>query len=89
MKPLFKKSCAAIAVKGRAATASDKLMLQLARILIVAMLPVFGFLVSNTIGAMNKTIEKISDTQEQMAVMLARVDESVRHIEQRLDRIEP
>lgn len=78
-----------------AINARDGLLLQLARILIFGMLSVIGFLINDYLNSMHKamdgmaaSIARISDNQERISVMLARVDEAARHIERRLDKAE-
>jgi hypothetical protein len=81
--------------KEEAAALSPRFMLQLARVVIVAMLSALGFLLNGYVGSLNKTLDnmavsigKIGDTQERLAIMLARVDENVRGIDQRLSKNE-
>lgn len=68
--------------------ARDQIFLQLARITLVVMLSTLGFLMDGYLSAINRTIEKISNTQEQMAVTFARVDQNVQNIDRRLNRLE-
>lgn len=74
---------------------NDRIMLQLARMLIIVMLSVVGFLLNGYINAMNRAIDnmalsigKISDTQEQLAIMMARMDVTVRAVDQRTQKTE-
>ncbi len=74
---------------------NDRIMLRLAQIVLCIITPVLGFLLTGYIGAMHKamdsmaaSIARISDTQESLAIMLARVDTNVRNVDERLDRIE-
>lgn len=73
----------------------DRVMLHLARVAIVLMLSVIGFLINAHLLAIRKTmddmtasIEKTNDTQAQMVIMLVRVDETVRNIDRRLGKNE-
>ncbi len=67
---------------------TDKIMLRLAHIAIVLLLTMLGFLMTSYVGKLDKAIERITQTQEQMAIMLARVDENITHTERRLQRLE-
>ena len=74
---------------------NDRIMLQLARMLIIVMLSIVGFLLNGYVNAMNRvvdnmalSIDKISDTQEQLAIMMARMDVTVRAVDQRTQKTE-
>jgi len=67
---------------------TEKILLKLARIAIILMLSVTGFLLNSYLSSMNKAIDKISETQERLAIMVARIDETVRNTDQRLNRNE-
>lgn len=73
----------------------DRIMLKLARVAIALMLPMIAFLMHGYLDSIRKTmdsmaasIERISDAQERLSIVLARVDEAVHHIERRLDKNE-
>lgn len=84
----YKNSFITIARKSQSPVSYDHIMLTLARIVIVAMLPALGFLLSSYLYAIQKDIARISDTQAAQSITLARIDESVRNIEQRLNKTE-
>lgn len=74
----------------------DRLWLQFARVAVVLMLSLTGFLVSayldslhGTLDGMEASIEKLAENQARLAVATARIEETVRHIERRLDRRPP
>ena len=73
----------------------DRLMLQLARMVIIVMMMALGFLLNSYLGSINKAIDntaaslsKISDTQERLSVMLARIDVTVQAIDRRVNKTE-
>lgn len=73
----------------------DRIMLQLARIVILIMLSLTGFLINHYLNSIHKTmdhmglaIEEMGDMQRQIAITLIRMDENVRNIERRLEKTE-
>lgn len=67
---------------------ANNIFFQLAKLSLLVMLPVVGFLLTSYLHSMTSAIEKISDTQEKLSIMTARIDESVRHIDKRIERLE-
>lgn len=71
----------------------DAIWLQLSRIAVVTMLTVIGFLVTHSLQTIERSIDDLAIslndvryTQERVSVMTARIDESVRHLSARLER---
>lgn len=67
---------------------TDKIMLRLSHIAIAVLLALLGFLMTQYVGKLDKAIEKITQTQEQLTVVVARLDENLRNIDRRIERIE-
>lgn len=67
----------------------ERLMLKLSTIAVAILFAALGFLLEGNVSAIHRSISKISEAQQQMAVMLARVDTNVRNMERRLDKLEP
>jgi hypothetical protein len=67
---------------------TDKIMLRLSHLAIISLLSLLGYLMTSYLGNLDKAISKITQTQEQLTIMVTRVDETVRNLDHRLERIE-